>query len=1597
MINDSGGERTPTEDDGVDCVDEGRSKEDTLQDYYYSDGITSRELVDEIYRRYQKKRAFTYFGNVLLYLVPPGGEALDDEYAKHLFSTHESEAHLFALLNELLHATVATHGRAPSGTRRSTHDHTTAVSSITDTLFEDASARESQNNCNLFVYGDASYAQLDVAKHAAVYLAQNAHVIGLEPTGTMSERVTAVNDLLELFSDYASHDRLFRNMQMTYRLNFDSGKHLSSVSVVPNLATDVSCAAVSSTYRKYLGSRRKDPSLRDVVIRPPSIFYALLYSVIHGKFRRWVNATRLTPRDAHRLLAMMPPHEVSHPEHHIAVLEGGIRLLMRIGFSHDELQALMQLLVAVLLFDTCAAVRAKNAEKEALKTQGNDPDLNQPPPSDPMAVQSDTDASSTPQETPREVLNPKDVLIFAADVLEIPLFRVPAKSLDTNELLFRLDLLAAENLWQFDNLAPALFIRLKHAIYRKANSYLVFHSGVSTHSSIAIHCNAGCFPQSLRVNQHGDVELARRASEEAFVHGFVSAMQYESKTTTWNAEFARRSAAAMSLLGGDTGLLAKIVIVAQKNADAALPEHPYVLADAISVQHSWHDVPYDVAAVLKQEATMFALPKAVCRLLGYTKNMILQNLLISKRSLHTAFGACAAALSYIGFLNECIHPDDRVYSVVCTNLQIARKCYKARGHKKSAGKRSSQAHHDETHKPEEAEQDVAFLERALSTNVPLLGLCIMQRDHSQVTLDLSSALATFLPLAYVALQPSLHRTIPLMEDCEAFTLLMFAVKAPTTAYRVQTGVVTMKRALCVKLVARASRYHGTVYNSVRLIQRWWEGYNTIQLKRVLCRVVVRIQSRARRLMFQDRVPALSAARDYSTDFIGLCAVIYHLNVSLLSSSQKTLQLLHSMEKRYHDKEFNHIVNAAATHIQACWRGRVARRRYAQQKLARFEDFAVMLVQASVRRFLATATLVRRKPTRDIAATCIQAAYRGYRARRAYEALSALKLALLSIVRKGAKLISLGDQLTFVKERKKHDTATMHMKRLIMMQTNLPPGFVKAQNMIRMHFVRKQYLHLRAAVEKVQALGLTKVARLGYLAKVRAAVTIQRWWRGTREPGLSLISGNALYYLNMREFAAAALLNQTLASTGVTLFHFRAYQDLRRVYPRSWAAEPRALLDHLLQVQRTLLDTGAVDCARITGLQFAIGAYHSLMLVMHSAGRPSAVYSWGGPDVLAAATGVVAQDARSKKQTLLHSRGLARPLEFFAWETSEAMVAGRPQLAPLPRVEIVSIACGNEFSLALDRQGQLFSWGDNRHGQCGQGHRLVRVWSPTMLALHGVTGVWCGEAHAVARLSVGDYFVFGRAFGYAIYAPEDLKAHCPAIRHQRIEAVACGGTLTVLYTAELRYVLRVLGGPPIFGDCYNLRGSIRSVCTNGRMISALVDNVPAEEGAAKQRVLSWGYLRCFSRHFKESLPNTAHLVSAYYEKFEHPERRKPRRSLVKVDSHLAKVCLLPMPVPVTVPKRVLGLACDHQQLLLTCAQGAVFGVQTFELLHDSHSDISKSDEHCIRLNPQVTGALLDPALYQFTALERVDAPVQLAYNRLSCSVGYAATGAPGGVP
>jgi alpha-tubulin suppressor-like RCC1 family protein len=82
-------------------------------------------------------------------------------------------------------------------------------------------------------------------------------------------------------------------------------------------------------------------------------------------------------------------------------------------------------------------------------------------------------------------------------------------------------------------------------------------------------------------------------------------------------------------------------------------------------------------------------------------------------------------------------------------------------------------------------------------------------------------------------------------------------------------------------------------------------------------------------------------------------------------------------------------------------------------------------------------------------------------------------------------------------------------------------------------------------------------------------------------------------------------------------------------------------------------------------------------------------------------------------------------------------------------DIVSIAAGHQFSLAIRRDGTVWAWGDNRYGELGVnntgGHDYpVQVHGPDNVGvLSGITSVSGGEDHSLAVKDDGTVYAWGR--------------------------------------------------------------------------------------------------------------------------------------------------------------------------------------------------------------------------------------------------------------
>lgn len=80
--------------------------------------------------------------------------------------------------------------------------------------------------------------------------------------------------------------------------------------------------------------------------------------------------------------------------------------------------------------------------------------------------------------------------------------------------------------------------------------------------------------------------------------------------------------------------------------------------------------------------------------------------------------------------------------------------------------------------------------------------------------------------------------------------------------------------------------------------------------------------------------------------------------------------------------------------------------------------------------------------------------------------------------------------------------------------------------------------------------------------------------------------------------------------------------------------------------------------------------------------------------------------------------------------------------------IKEICCGNEHSLAVTLQGNVYAWGNNTNKQLGIGYNSPnKVDHPTRVYNVGsVTQISCGYEHSVALTRAGEVYSWGHGEG-----------------------------------------------------------------------------------------------------------------------------------------------------------------------------------------------------------------------------------------------------------
>lgn len=172
-------------------------------------------------------------------------------------------------------------------------------------------------------------------------------------------------------------------------------------------------------------------------------------------------------------------------------------------------------------------------------------------------------------------------------------------------------------------------------------------------------------------------------------------------------------------------------------------------------------------------------------------------------------------------------------------------------------------------------------------------------------------------------------------------------------------------------------------------------------------------------------------------------------------------------------------------------------------------------------------------------------------------------------------------------------------------------------------------------------------------------------------------------------------------------------------------------------------------------QVACGSSHTIAVAQD--GRT--VWSFGGgdngklghgdtnrvyrPKVIEALQGFIIRKVCAGSQSSL---ALTSAGQVFAWGCGSCLGCGSSETTSLrPRfiedlsiTKIIDISCGDSHCLALSHENEVYAWGNNTMGQCGQGHTSTPITKPKkVLGLEGVSiqQITAGTSHSLAWTAV----------------------------------------------------------------------------------------------------------------------------------------------------------------------------------------------------------------------------------------------------------------------
>ncbi|XP_071411944.1 E3 ISG15--protein ligase HERC5-like [Pithys albifrons albifrons] len=143
-----------------------------------------------------------------------------------------------------------------------------------------------------------------------------------------------------------------------------------------------------------------------------------------------------------------------------------------------------------------------------------------------------------------------------------------------------------------------------------------------------------------------------------------------------------------------------------------------------------------------------------------------------------------------------------------------------------------------------------------------------------------------------------------------------------------------------------------------------------------------------------------------------------------------------------------------------------------------------------------------------------------------------------------------------------------------------------------------------------------------------------------------------------------------------------------------------------------------------------------------------------------------------------------------WAKAPANCSKQRLVKELGSLNIVQIACGDQHAMALSRGGELFTWGQNAHGQLGVGSQTTFIPEAQLVErLKGIplAQIAAGGAHSITVSLSGFVYSWGKndcgQLGLGDTEDRDCPSYVGALEHWKTVFIACGADHTAVLSKE----------------------------------------------------------------------------------------------------------------------------------------------------------------------------------------------------------------------